>query len=107
EGSEGDFHLARIAARACSARCSLGAATPTNEPSRTTVTPAIASAGLRSTDTSEAPSVAGRSTLPKSIPGRLISGEYLCLPVTIARPSTLATEVPATFHCPGGVTVGE
>ncbi len=40
----------------------------------------------------------GRSTLPKSIPGRRMSEAYWCAPVTNVRPSTFGTDVPATIH---------
>src|SRR5450432_633629 len=38
------------------------------------------------------------------MPGRFISYVYLCAPVTKLRPSTLAADVPATFHSAAGVS---
>jgi hypothetical protein len=58
------FHCARIASSAWAAAWLVGAATPTNSPSRTAVTPARASAARVSTDMSVAPKLGGRSTRP-------------------------------------------
>ncbi len=74
--------------------------------SRITFTPGIASAADVSTDKSLAPNCGGYSTLPCNIPGRFTSNEYLCAPVTISRPFTLASDVPATFHSVAGVKAG-
>ncbi len=35
-----------------------------------------------------------------------MSNEYLCAPVTMARPLILGTDVPATFHSVAGVSEG-
>ena len=62
------FHSALIAASARAACCSLGAATPTKSPSRTTTTSGMALAALGSIEASVAPIVGGRSTLPNHMP---------------------------------------
>ncbi len=67
------FHSAWIASSALSAACWVGAATPTKSPSRATTTPGIAAASVVFTLTSFALKPAGRSTRPKSMPGRLMS----------------------------------
>ena len=69
-------------------------------------TPSIALAGARSMSVSFAPYDGGRSTLPYSIPGRVMSDGYLCAPVTRSRrfgrgtsgraPSTRSTGVSCT-----------
>src|SRR4029453_13650476 len=94
---EGD-HSALIFASACSASYTVGAGTPTKSPSRMATTPGINSAALRSAETSLASCAGGRSTLPCSMPGKFMSEEYLCWPVTMARPSIFGVEVPRTFH---------
>ena len=96
-------HSALISATASAAAWSVGATTPTKSPSRTTLTPGLASAAFVSAETSFALNAGGRSTLPKSIPGRRTSEAYWCEPVTIARPSTFGTDVPETVHLSAGV----
>src|SRR6266404_271011 len=75
--------------------CGSAAATPIKLPSRTTLAPGIASAALVSDEISVALKVAGRTTLPKSIPSRLTSEVYWCFPETRSRALTFATDVPA------------
>ena len=97
------FHSALSAASAFVARDSLGAATPTKSPSRTTITSSIALAALASSAVSFAPNDGGRSTLPCHMPGRRTSEAYLCSPVTNERPSTFDTDWPATVQLSAGV----
>ena len=56
-----------------------------------------------STEASVAPYEGGRSTLPCHMPGSRMSEAYWCSPVTNDRPSTFATEWPATVHSSAGV----
>ena len=67
------------------ASCSLGATTPTKSPSRTTLTPGIAAARVCRARRDEHRTTGGRRTLPRSIPGRSMSLEYWCRPVTNAQ----------------------
>src|SRR5262245_44893999 len=97
-------HCALILAIACCASCDVGAATPMNSPSCTTTTPGSASASFTLSETSFPSSVAGRSTLPCSMPGSEMSDENLCWPVTMDRDVALGVDVPKTFHFSVGVS---
>src|SRR5262249_44143598 len=97
------LHSALIAASAREARSSLGAATPTKSPSRTTTTSGIALAAERSTEASVARYVGDRSTLPCHMPGSRMSEAFGGPPVTNERPSTFASEWPAKVHLSAGV----
>ena len=65
---------ALIAAAAFRTSRSVGATTPANVPSRTTVTPAIARAPLSSIVVIVPVYDSGRMTFPYIIPGRVMSG---------------------------------
>src|SRR6266545_3301241 len=84
-----------MASRARAAWSALGAVTPTKSPSLTTVTPGRAAAGPASADPRVAPVAGGRSTLPWSIPSRLMSETNRWRPVTSSRPFTFGIELPA------------
>src|SRR5438270_11709338 len=70
-------HSALMAAAAAVAAAIVGAATARKFPSRTTVTPLIASAAAVSALISVAPYAGARTTLAWSIPGRVMSDVYL------------------------------
>ncbi len=84
----GSDQRASILSRARAAVSESGATTPTNDPSRTTVTPATALAAVVSALTSSAPCDGGRSTAPCRMPGRRRSAGNCLVPVTaVAEPS--------------------
>ncbi len=72
-------------------------------PSWTTVTPGIFFRERGVEGIQGAWKAEGRSTRPCNMPGKRMSEEYLCLPVTKSRPFTLGTEVPAIFQSAAGV----